>query len=374
MLTIDLHTHILPAPEAWPDWTKKSGYSGWIELAPSGCDCARMQRHEADGSRTFFREIQSNCWDPACRVREMDATGVRAQAISTVPVMFGYWAKPQDTLSVAEWLNDHVAEVCRAEPSRFVGLGTVPMQNVEMAIRELERCMRPVSAGGLGLSGVQIGTNVNGKNLDDAGVFEVLRACERLGACVFVHPWDMVQFGMVQTPGGAKGTGTVVNRMPTYWMPWLVGMPAETALAICTLLMSGTLEKLPRLRIGFAHGGGAFPFTVGRIDHGFAARPDLCQMQSQRAPSSFLADGRGGSAKFYVDSLTHDAEALRTLIRQFTPARIALGSDYPFPLGEDRPGEMIRGMDDLSEEVRARLLSGTALEFLNVDRSRFAGG
>src|SRR5206468_9011490 len=128
------------------------------------------------------------------------------------------------------------------------------------------------------------------RNLDDPGVFEVLQAAESLGAAVFVHPWDML----------------APERMPKDWLPWLVGMPAELSLAICSLIFGGVLERLPRLRIGFAHGGGAFPGTFGRIEHGFQARPDLCAIDNKAAPRAYLG-------KFYVDALVHDAEALRYL-------------------------------------------------------------
>jgi aminocarboxymuconate-semialdehyde decarboxylase len=134
-------------------------------------------------------------------------------------------------------------------------------------------------------------------------------------------------------------------------------MPAETALAICSLIFSGTLEKLPKLRICFAHGGGAFAFTMGRICHGHKTRPDLCAVDNPIDPRQYLG-------KFYLDSLVHDADALRYLIKQVGEHRIALGSDYPFPLGEECPGQLIEQMDELSQATKERLLCGTALEFL----------
>jgi len=385
VLKIDLHTHILP--ERWPDWTLRSGYPGWIELEHHKPCCARMLKTEPDGGRTFFREVASNCWNPVERLRECDERmGVESvQVLSTVPVMFSYWAKAGDALDLARLLNDHVAGVCEAAPvvegcggwklpggqhgkvprksgedgetggtpaprdvlRRFMGLGTVPMQAPDLAIRELERCVKPRNQGGLGLSGVQIGTNVNGKNLDDPGVFAVLEAASALGASVFVHPWEML---------GRE-------RMPKYWLPWLVGMPAETCLAVCSVIFGGVLERLPNLRMCFAHGGGSFPATIGRIQHGFEARPDLCAVQNAVEPRAYVR-GKGGPAKFYVDSLVHDPVALRLLLEVMGAERIALGSDYPFPLGEDVPGAMIESMAELSEQVRRRLLHETAIEFL----------
>lgn len=162
-------------------------------------------------------------------------------------------------------------------------------------------------------------------------------------------------------------------RLAKYWANWLVGMPMETCLAICSVLFSGLLDRLPRLRLGFAHGGGSFPGTIGRIEHGFHARPDLCQTDTKTSPLQHLRTlsppaGPDGDrpARFYVDSLTHEPHALRELIRLMGAERIMLGSDYPFPLGEDQPGTMIESMPDLSPEIRDRLLSRTAIEFLGI--------
>jgi aminocarboxymuconate-semialdehyde decarboxylase len=346
---VDLHTHILP--EAWPDWTKRSGYPGWVSLDHHKPCCARMVQSTEGGGERFFREVQANCWDPGIRMDECDACGVDVQVLSTVPVMFSYWAKPQDAYDLSRLLNDHIGDTVRSHPRRFAGFGTIPLQAPDLAIRELERCV-----GELGLQGVQIGTHVNGSNLDDDSLFPVFEAAAALGAAVFVHPWEML----------AK------ERMSKYWLPWLVGMPSETCLAICSVLFSGLLDKLPALRLGFAHGGGSFPGTVGRIEHGFHARPDLCATACDRSPRQWLADEKTGEpARFWVDSLTHDEHALRQLVRLMGPRRVALGSDYPFPLGEACPGQMIEQMDDLSAEARALLLGGAALEFLGAEAGAF---
>ena len=334
---IDLHTHILP--EHWPDLRERYGYGGWVRLEHFKPNCARMMIDDH-----AFREIQSNCWDANQRLVECDRDKVSVQVLSTVPVMFSYWARPGDALDLSMRLNDHIAEVRHAFPHRFVGLGTIPMQLPRLAIQELRRCV-----GDLGLRGIEIGTNINGMNLDDPTFLPIFEAAADLGACVFIHPWEM--FGQ--------------DRMPKYWLPWLVGMPAETALAACSLIFGGVFERLPKLKVCFAHGGGALPYTIGRVEHGFLARPDLCAAENDVNPRDYLG-------KFWVDSLVHDPEALRYLIKTVTDRRIILGSDYPFPLGEERPGTLIESMNDLTPELKRRLLVENALEFLGMSAEAFA--
>jgi aminocarboxymuconate-semialdehyde decarboxylase len=326
-MKIDLHTHILPPK--WPDLRRRYGYGGFVQLERNGPGCGRMM---IDGK--FFREIDDRCWNPRRRIKDCTEHGVDMQVLSTVPVMFSYWSQPKHGADLARLLNDHLAEVVGKHPRRFVGLGTLPMQAPELAVRELERCVKE-----LHLAGVQIGSHVNGWNLDQPELFPVFEAAEKLGAAIFVHPWDMM----------AK------DRMGRHWLGWLVGMPAETSLAMCSVIFGGVLERLPKLRIAFAHGGGAFPGTFGRIVHGHECRPDLCGIN----PREHLG-------KLYVDSLVHDPEALRFLIRLLGTSRIALGSDYPFPLGEAEPGKLIASLPELSESDRARLLGGTAMEFLGM--------
>jgi aminocarboxymuconate-semialdehyde decarboxylase len=340
MQKIDIHTHILPRD--LPDFKQRFGYGGFISLEHHKPCCARMIRD--DGK--FFREIESNCWDPLTRLTESEKHGVAVQVLSTVPVMFSYWTKAEDGMYLSQFLNDHIAEVVRSDRRRFVGLATLPMQSPAHAIKELERCMRD-----LNFAGIQIGSHINDWNLNDDNLFPVFQAAEELGAAVFVHPWDMM--------GETK--------MQKYWLPWLVGMPAEVSLAICSMIFGGIFERLPKLRVCFAHGGGGFTGTIGRIEHAHKARPDLCAVDNKANPRSYLG-------KFYVDSLVHDAQMLKYIVELYGENSIALGTDYPFPLGEEEPGRLIESIPEFSEKTRKRLLTGTALQWLGKTEKDFALG
>ena len=335
MLTIDIHTHILP--ENIPNFKERFGYGKFISLDHHKPCCARMLK---DGE--FFREVESNCWDPETRMNECDDQHVHVQVLSTVPVMFSYWAKPKDTLEVSKFLNDHIAKIVSLYPKRFIGLGTLPMQDTELSIQELKRCKE------IGLVGIEIGTNINQKNLNEEQFFPIFEACADLGMAVFIHPWDMM------------GTADIQK----YWMPWLVGMPAESSRAICSLIFGGVLERLPNLKVAIAHGGGSFPATLGRVEHGFNVRPDLCAIDNQVNPREYLG-------KFWLDSLVHDQKMLSYIVELWGANHVALGTDYPFPLGELEPGKLIKE-SSFNDEVKSQLLAGAALEWLGLSEEDFS--
>ena len=254
---------------------------------------------------------------------------------------FSYWAKDQDTLTVSEFLNDNIADIVKRNPKRFIGLGTVPMQNSSLAIQELIRCKE------IGLKGIQIGSHINDWNLDRAELFPIFQKCEELEMSIFVHPWDMMG----------------KDKMEKYWLPWLVGMPAETSLAICSMIFGGVFERLPNLKVAFAHGGGSFPATIGRIEHGFNVRPDLCAIDNNVNPRDYLGN-------FYLDSLVHEPKMLDFIVDIMGEDKICLGTDYPFPLGELEPGKLINEMN-YTNAKKAKLLAENALNWLGINKEDF---
>jgi len=333
---VDFHTHILP--EEIPNWKEKFGYGGFISLEHHKPCCAKMM---IDGK--LFREIEDNCYDPESRIRDLEKTRVHVQVISTIPVMFNYGIKGDHCLEIAQFLNDHISNVVKDYPKRFIGLGTLPMQEPDLAVKELRRCMQD-----LGLKGVQIGSHINTWNLNAPELFPIFEEAERLNAAIFVHPWDMM----------GKG------EMDKYWLPWLVGMPAETCRAICSLIFGGVMERLPNLKFIFAHGGGSFPSTIGRIEHGFLVRPDLCQVDNDINPRNYLG-------KFWVDSLVHDPFMLQYIVSLLGKEKVVLGSDYPFPLGEDVPGQLVESIETFDMETKAKLLGENALEIFGLTKEQF---
>ncbi len=330
-----MHTHIIP--EHLPKWADKFGYGDFIHLHHHKEGAAMMMK----GAK-FFREIQANCWDPELRIEEYARHHTQVQVVSTIPVMFGYDAKPEDGWEMARFLNDHMAEICHKYPKNYVGLATLPMQDEDLAVKELERCKNE-----LGLPGIQIGSNINDKNLSSPKFFPIFQACQELGMCIMIHPWNMMGFSSIER----------------YWLPWLVGMPAETSRAACSLIFGGVMERLPDLRICFSHAGGSFLPTLGRIEHGFNCRPDLVAIDNPVNPREYLG-------KFWIDSITHDADLLEYVLKMQGSKRIMLGSDYPFPLGDLEIGAYIEEMN-LAPEIVEDIYCNAALEWLNLKREIF---
>jgi aminocarboxymuconate-semialdehyde decarboxylase len=334
MLKIDMHSHIIP--KNLPNWTEKFGYGKFIYLNHNEDRSADMMQ-----GGQFFRRIKENCWDEDLRLGEYEQFQTQTQVVCTIPVLFSYWAEPKHGLELSEYLNDHIAELVAKYPKNYIGLATIPMQDTELAIKELER------AKAIGHVGIQIGSNINDENLSEERFFPIFEACERLGMAVMIHPWQMMGF----------------DNMKKYWLPWLVGMPAETSRAACSMIFGGVLERLPNLRVCFSHAGGSFLPTLGRIEHGFNCRPDLVAIDNDVNPRDYVG-------KFWVDCITHDIDALKYILKMQGSKRVCLGSDYPFPLGDLEIGKFIEE-SDLSTQDKENIFSNSTLEWLNLDKSLF---
>ncbi|NHR04974.1 amidohydrolase [Chromobacterium haemolyticum] len=326
---IDIHSHFFPrisqAEAARLDplrgpWLETSGRNGQIMVGEQP-----------------FRPVHDALWDGARRLAWLDEQGIDTQIMCATPVMFAYAAPIERALPWAQLMNDRALEMAAVAPRRLKVLAQVPLQDIDAACREASR------ACGAGHVGVQIGNHVGERNLDDEGLLTFLGHCAAENIPLLVHPWDMMGAG---------------ERMKRWMLPWLVSMPAETQLAILSLILSGAFERLPAsLKICFAHGGGSFAYLLGRVDNAWEQR-DIVREDCPRRPSSYLD-------RFYVDSAVFDPGALRLLIAAMGAERVMLGSDAPFPLGEQVVGGLIR-YTVTDEEDRQRLLAGNARAFFNL--------
>jgi len=327
-MRVDVHTHVVPP--RWDDWAPRYGGGAWPRLESR--DACHATIFTGD---KFFRDIDDRSWNPERRIEDMDRLGIDRQAISPPPVMFCYWADAKAGQAFARMQNEFIADVAARHPDRFTGMATVPLQDPAMAIAELRHAREA-----LGLRAIEIGTCPAGRDFDDPALFAFFQACRDLGMAVFVHP-------AVPLIGS--------DRMSAYYFPLIVGNPLETALAISKLIFGGVLERLPDLRICFAHGGGAFPFTLARLNHGWHVRPE--------GPAAIPKEPREYAKRLYFDSLTLSADNLRFIVREFGADRVVLGSDYPFDMGDADPAHSLaaaalggRATTAIEGETAARFL------------------
>lgn len=273
----------------------------------------------------------------------MDAQKVDIQVTCATPIMFGYEFPIERALPWAQRMNDLAIEFCAAKPNRLKALAQVPLQDIDAACREASRAMAD------GHVGVQIGNHMEDRDLDDEGLVTFLQHCAGENIPLLVHPWDMM--------GG--------DRMKKWMMPWLVAMPAETQLGILSLILSGAFERIPEsLKLCFAHGGGGFAFLLGRVDNAWHHR-DIVREDCPKPPSEYVK-------RFYVDSAVFDPRALRLLAEVMGTDRIMLGSDYPFPLGEQQIGSLVANQPEFSAADKQAIWAGNAIDFFGLDVPAFA--
>ena len=248
------------------------------------------------------------------RLRDMDRMGIDIQAVSPAPNQCYYWTEPELGVELSRMVNDRLAEIVANWPTRFVALGTVPLQHVDFAAAELERCVKT-----LGLRGVEINPSVNGMDLSDPrlNLEKFFAKAQELDVVIFMHPIGFTQG----------------DRLLDHYFNNVIGNPLETTVAVSHLIFDGVMQRYPKLKIILPHAGGYLAHYWARMDHGYRARPD-CRTILKRPPSSYLA-------KMYFDTITFDAEMLRHMIKKYGPDHVLLGSDYPYDMAEDDPLELI---------------------------------
>lgn len=328
--SIDIHSHFLP--ERWEDLEARFGGGNWPSMRHLGDGKAMLMKGRED-----FRPVYSACWDATTRLEEMDRDGVGQQIICATPLLFGYERPADQALYCSQLFNDAALEICAGGNGRLHAMAQVPLQDIDLSCREVSR------AKASGHVGVQIGNHVGPKNLDDGGLVTFLSHCADEDIAVFVHPWDML---------GA-------DRTSRYMMGWTVGMPAETQLGIVSMILGGSFDRISsKLKICFAHGGGSFVFLLGRLDNAWHFR-DIARGKSQHPPSHYLD-------RFCLDSAVFDQGSLRLLVDKMGEDRVMFGTDYPFPLGEQKMGSLVRESPVLSESAKQKILARNASRFFGI--------
>lgn len=324
---IDMHTHFVP--RAFPPYTGSAIDVPWPSMDHDGSGQANVM---VRGSN--YRTVPATSWDAAARTAEMDATGIRRHVVSPMPELLSYWLSPQDGAALVGHVNEEIAALCAAQPDRFSGLGGVPLQDVDLAIRALERIRAA------GLVGVEIATHVNGVSIGDPRFAPFFAAAERLGVPIFVH--------------GLRPAGS--ERLVGRGLEQVVGFPGDVALAIASMITGGTMAAHPALRIAFSHGGGAAAILLARMEQGWHTGPlrDLVP-----EPPSVYAQ------RMYYDTLVYSTPVLRLVIDTFGIERVMIGTDYPFGIMDRDPLGTVDalGLDEASAQL---IREGNAQRFFGI--------
>lgn len=332
-MKIDIHSHFFPLISEELANSVDAERAAWIRLDDKDPNKGMIMLNGRE-----FRPVYRALWDPEFRLKELDEQGIDTQIVCSTPVLFGYSWEAQKAYDWAQKMNDEAVAFCQKYPNRFKALSQVPLQDVKLAAQEASR------AKALGCVGVQIGNHVGDKDLNHPDLIDFLIHCAEEDIPVFIHPWDMM--------GGP-------NRMKEWMLPWLVAMPAETQLSMLSLILSGALEKIPeKAKICFAHGGGSFPYLLGRVDNAWKHR-DIVRKDCPRPPSEY-------AKRLHTDAAVFNQDALTMLTKVMGVDNVMMGSDYPFPLGEQPIGSLIADSVSLSADDKAKLFYQNAEKFFNL--------
>ena len=325
---IDVHTHFIP--ESFPHYVGRHVDVPWPSMAPADCGHAHLMV-----SGKIYRTVPETSWSGGSRVREMDEISLARQVLSPMPELLSYWLPAEDAQVLVRYLNEKEASLVARHPDRLSALGAVPLQDVDLAIRELEYVVNQ-----LRLPGVEIATHVNGVSIGDPRFEPFFAAAEKLGAAIFVHALHPAGRDRLVGPGAQEQ---------------VVAFPGDVALGIASLITGATLERHPHLRIAFSHGGGAFAQLLPRMQHAWNSIPKIRESIAQ-APEQY-------ARRLYYDTLTYSARSLRFVIDSFGADRIMVGSDYPFQIKDPDPIGSVSKLE-LDAAAMDAILEGNARRFL----------
>jgi aminocarboxymuconate-semialdehyde decarboxylase len=328
---VDVHCHVVPSQ--FPSPPGGGALAGWPSMRPAQACHATVVIDQKP-----YRTISDACWVAERRIEEMDRAGIAVQALSPMPELFGYWIEAEPASDLVRHVNDVIADMVRHGGGRFVGLGGLPMQDLDLAMAELHRVITD-----LGFRGVEIGSNINGVPIGDPRFHPFFAEAERLGAAVFVHA--VRPAGMDRLVGPAA-------------LQQVLAYPSDVGFAVASVITGGLLSKFPRLRIAFSHGGGTFASLLPRLEQGRQVFAAIGESMPER-PSEV-------ARKLYVDALVFDRDMLRRVISVFGESQVMIGTDYPFNFCERDPiGRIAEAFDD--EGLREALVFRNALTFLGLD-------
>ena len=326
--TVDVHSHVLPREMMEAIRSRPRDYQMRVEGSGKKEIFIRDDRH----STPVYAEFH----DAEAKVESMDRKGIDISVISVTPVVFFYWLDADAGLAAARLMNDGIADMVAARPERLRGMATLPMQDPDAAVTELERAVREH-----GFRSVELGCRVRGELLAEPRFRPVLRRAQELGVVIFTHPYV---------------AGSLPPDLGCYYLGNLAGLPLDTALMAAHLMFSGALDELPDLDIVLAHGGGFLPYQIGRLEHGYNVRKEA-RANTSNSPLKLLR-------RFHFDALTHDVDALRFLVAKVGAGRVTIGTDAPFDMAEEDPLAMINALPGLSARDRDRILGLNALALL----------
>jgi aminocarboxymuconate-semialdehyde decarboxylase len=328
--SIDVHTHVIP--ENFPAYAGRGRDVPW----PSMAQAQACHRHVLISGKVY-RTVSEGCWSVPRRIEDMNAMRVARQALSPMPELLSYWLPLEDATVLVRYLNDQIAAMVARAPERFIGLGAVPLQDVDASIDELQFIQKQ-----LRFAGVEIASHVNGTSIGDARFEPFFAAAEALDAAVFVHALR------------PAGQDRIVGPFPEQ----AVCFPGDIALACASMITGGVAARHPRLRIAFSHGGGAMAMLLPRLVHAWQVLP--------KAKEALKESPAATARRFYYDDLVFDAAALRFMIERFGSSQILLGSDYPFAMGEPDPVRALERVG-LDADVRVAISAGNARRFLGLE-------